>query len=187
MSGSHGQVATRAGIRTSVRSSPPPGETFVAERNAPLPLPRPLEGAGTRGFGGRLSPVTLSAPDHSTSELLRTLSRVAASKPTSWLSGPSDHLSHSSLHLGALAGGLGCFPLDDESSHPPSHFRGRLVAFAVWLESVSAKPPRPSSSLPPRAVPLRAEPQSISGRTSYLRVRLAFHPYPQLIRAILQH
>ena len=33
-----------------------------------------------------LSPVTLSAQDHSTSELLRTLSRVAASKPTSWLS-----------------------------------------------------------------------------------------------------
>ena len=168
------------------------------------PAPAPLAGApsslgGTlpyrcgasrtaaRGFGDRLSPATLSAPDHSTSELLRTLSRVAASKPTSWLSGPSDHLSHSSLHLGALAGGLGCFPLDDESSHPPSHFRGRLVAFAVWLESVSAKPPRPSSSLPPRAVPLGAEPQSISGRTSYLRVRLAFHPYPQLIRAILQH
>ena len=34
-----------------------------------------------------LSPVKLSAQDHSTSELLRTLSRVAASKPTSWLSG----------------------------------------------------------------------------------------------------
>lgn len=28
-----------------------------------------------------------------------------------------------------------------------------------------------------------AVPQYISGRTSYLRVRLAFHPYPQLIRA----
>jgi hypothetical protein len=28
----------------------------------------------------------LSAQDHLTSELLRTLSRVAASKPTSWLS-----------------------------------------------------------------------------------------------------
>ena len=27
-----------------------------------------------------------------------------------------------------------------------------------------------------------AAPQCISGRTSYLRVRLAFHPYPQLIR-----
>ena len=28
-----------------------------------------------------------------------------------------------------------------------------------------------------------AVPKYISGRTSYLRVRLAFHPYPQLIRA----
>ena len=99
-----------------------------------------------------LSPVELSAPEHLTSELLRTLSRVAASKPTSWLSGRSHHLSHYSPHLGALAGGLGCFPLDDESSHPPSHSPWRLVAFAVWLESVSAEPPRPSSALPPRAV-----------------------------------
>ena len=42
----------------------------------------------------RLSPATLSAQDHLTSELLRTLSRVAASKPTSWLSGRSHILSH---------------------------------------------------------------------------------------------
>ena len=41
-----------------------------------------------------LSPVTLSAPEHLTSELLRTLSRVAASKPTSWLSMHSDIVSH---------------------------------------------------------------------------------------------
>src|SRR6185312_1618617 len=40
-----------------------------------------------RGFGARLNPATLSARAHSTSELLRTLSRMAASKPTSWLSG----------------------------------------------------------------------------------------------------
>jgi hypothetical protein len=33
-----------------------------------------------------LSPAKLSARNHLTSELLRTLSRVAASKPTSWLS-----------------------------------------------------------------------------------------------------
>jgi hypothetical protein len=31
---------------------------------------------------------------------------------------------------------------------------------------------------------LSAAPQCISGRTSYLRVRLAFHPYPQLIRMV---
>ena len=39
-----------------------------------------------------LSPATLSARRHSTSELLRTLSRVAASKPTSCLSGRRHHL-----------------------------------------------------------------------------------------------
>ena len=50
-----------------------------------------------RGFGGVFSPVTLSAQVHSTSELLRTLSRVAASKPTSWLSMRTHivyHLTH---------------------------------------------------------------------------------------------
>ena len=41
-----------------------------------------------------LSPVKLSAQNHLTSELLRTLSRVAASKPTSWLSLQLYILSH---------------------------------------------------------------------------------------------
>ena len=41
-----------------------------------------------------LSPVKLSAQNHLTSELLRTLSRVAASKPTSWLSLRLHILSH---------------------------------------------------------------------------------------------
>src|SRR4051794_35082333 len=41
-----------------------------------------------------LSPVTLSALEHLTSELLRTLSRMAASKPTSWLSLHSNIVSH---------------------------------------------------------------------------------------------
>jgi hypothetical protein len=47
-----------------------------------------------RSFGAWLSPVTLSAQEHLTSELLRTLSRVAASKPTSWLSLRSHILCH---------------------------------------------------------------------------------------------
>jgi hypothetical protein len=51
------------------------------------------------------------------------------------------------------------------------------------LESVSGKPPRPSSALPPVSHRPEAGPKAISGRTSYLQVRLAFHPYPQLIRA----
>ncbi len=41
--------------------------------------------------------------------------------------------------------------------------------------------PSPSSALPPPAARRAAAPQCISGRTSYLHVRLAFHPYPQLI------
>ncbi len=41
-----------------------------------------------------LSPAKLSAQNHLTSELLRTLSRVAASKPTSWLSVQLHILSH---------------------------------------------------------------------------------------------
>lgn len=47
-----------------------------------------------------LSPVTLSARNHLTSELLRTLSRVAASKPTSWLSVQLHILSHLARALG---------------------------------------------------------------------------------------
>ncbi len=43
--------------------------------------------------------------------------------------------------------------------------------------------PSPSSALPPRHHRPEARPQAISGRTSYRRVRLAFHRYPQLIRA----
>src|SRR5712692_4515179 len=45
-------------------------------------------------------------------------------------------------------------------------------------------PPSPSSAVPPSDSSPRASPKAISGRTSYLRVRLAFHPYPQLIPQI---
>ena len=41
--------------------------------------------------------------------------------------------------------------------------------------------PSPSSALPPGYLQRVAAPQCISGRTSYLHVRLAFHLYPQVI------
>ena len=41
--------------------------------------------------------------------------------------------------------------------------------------------PHPISALPPLHARSEASPKAISGRTSYLRVRLAFHPYPRLI------
>src|SRR5699024_7237842 len=56
----------------------------------------PHQGAACRGFGGVLSsPAEFSAQSRLTSELLRTLSRMAASKPTSWLSQRPHILSHS--------------------------------------------------------------------------------------------
>ena len=74
---------------------------------APRSLTTPLHAIGTLSYRvqspqactpiaseASLSPVELSAPEHLTSELLRTLSRVAASKPTSWLSLHSDIVHH---------------------------------------------------------------------------------------------
>jgi len=44
---------------------------------------------------------------------------------------------------------LGSSPLDDETHLPPSDCPAPLAAFVVWLGSVSALPPSPSSALPP--------------------------------------
>src|SRR5690606_25145632 len=79
---------THTGILTSRRSTAPHGATSTPRERSPT-MP-----SGIRGFGGPFSPVTFSAQSHSTSELLRTLSMMAASKPTSWLSGQLHILSH---------------------------------------------------------------------------------------------
>ena len=72
---------------------------LLPTHDAPLPTTPPEpQGLGTRcgatASAVCLSPATLSARNHLTSELLRTLSRVAASKPTSWLSQQLHILSH---------------------------------------------------------------------------------------------
>ncbi len=68
---------------------------FTGCRTLPYPTPpRQIRVRVAAASAVCLSPATLSAQDHLTSELLRTLSRVAASKPTSWLSQRSHILSH---------------------------------------------------------------------------------------------
>src|SRR5215472_10820248 len=70
--------------------------------DAPLPIRTPGPATECRpGYRANatasavcLSPAKLTAQNHLTSELLRTLSRVAASKPTSWLSLQLHILSH---------------------------------------------------------------------------------------------
>jgi hypothetical protein len=92
---SHPAFATHACILTPTTSTASSRRCFTGDRTLPYPpthLDQPPTGnrPGTRVSATAsavcLSPATLSARNHLTSELLRTLSRMAASKPTSWLS-----------------------------------------------------------------------------------------------------
>jgi hypothetical protein len=60
--------------------------TFTANRTLPYHPRRPEGHHRSVASVPSLSPAEFSAQNHLTSELLRTLSMVAASKPTSWLS-----------------------------------------------------------------------------------------------------
>ena len=94
---SHSAIATHACILTHTGSTAGSLRRFTTRMTLPYPTP-PSHRSERRGIAAasavRLSPATLSAQDHLTSELLRTLSRMAASKPTSWLSKRSHILSH---------------------------------------------------------------------------------------------
>ena len=74
---SHLHLATHTGILASMRSTAPLGTASACMQRSPTTA------LDIRSFGIRLSPGTFSAQGHSTSELLRTLSRMAASEPTS--------------------------------------------------------------------------------------------------------
>ena len=98
---SHSPFATHACILTRVASTAGSLRRFTRHTTLPYPslhLAQPRRtGRVQRNATASavcLSPATLSARNHLTSELLRTLSRVAASKPTSWLSVQLHILSH---------------------------------------------------------------------------------------------
>ncbi len=108
---SHPSLATHTRIRTRARSTTV--HTGASRLSSTLPYhsrpespwqpPRKVGPEAERKSAASalgLSPVTLSAQDHSTSELLRTLSRVAASEPTSWLSLRSHIVFHLAKNLG---------------------------------------------------------------------------------------
>ena len=74
---SHLHLATHTGILTSMLSISSRDDTSSCMQRSPTIC------FHIRSFGIRLSPGTFSAQGHSTSELLRTLQRMAASEPTS--------------------------------------------------------------------------------------------------------
>ena len=84
-------IATHACILTPTPSTTRSLGGFTGCRTLPYPMTTRVIAAASAVC---LSPATLSAHNHLTSELLRTLSRVAASKPTSWLSSRLHILFH---------------------------------------------------------------------------------------------
>ena len=68
--------------------------TFAANRTLPYHSPAGEPAGKSVASVPSLSPAEFSAQDHLTSELLRTLSMMAASEPTSWLSMRLHNLYH---------------------------------------------------------------------------------------------
>jgi hypothetical protein len=131
---SHPSLATHAGILTRAGSTARFHGRFAPGTTLPY---QSVQTDEFRSFGIVLSPVTLSAPNHLTSELLRTLSRVAASKPTSWLSLQLDILSHLA-QFRDLSWRSGLFPSRPWSLAPTVSLPcSEAMAFGVWLSSVS--------------------------------------------------
>src|SRR3989339_592020 len=56
------------------------------------------------------------------------------------------------------------------------------LVFGVWLKQLGLPLVVPSSSSTPNALFSATVPKDLSGRTSYLQVRLAYYRYPQVIR-----
>ncbi len=85
--------------------------------------------------------------------------------------------------LGALSWRSGLFPSRRRRLAPAASLGDASAVGIHGLVGVGNRQtaPSPSSALPPTEHPPPAVPPYISGRTSYLRVRLEFLPYPQVI------
>ena len=79
--------------------------------------------------------------------------------------------------------GLGCFPLDCETYLTQSDSHTHLSGILSLIRVGNLSTPRLFSALPPVNI-YEASPKAISGRTSYIRVRLEFLRYPQVIRQL---
>jgi hypothetical protein len=173
---SHAHDATRADIRTPARSSRPPDRPSPpAGRSPTTPLC-----SGIRSFGAGLS------PGHCRRARTRPVSCYALFEGWLLLSQPPGCLGARTSFATEpgfrdLSRRSGLLPSRRRSLAPAVSLaaRARGIRGSVGVGTLAG--PRPSGALPPRAPTSAAAPKGISGRTSYLRVRLAFHPYPQLI------
>ena len=84
--------------------------------------------------------------------------------------------------MGTLADDLTCLSLDNGAYPPLSDSRNVRHSIRSLMGFSNLVRPLALSVLYPYGLNSEASPRTISGRTSYLWVRLAFHPYPQLIQ-----
>ena len=85
--------------------------------------------------------------------------------------------------MGTLAVGLGCFPFDCETYLTQSDSYAHLSGILSLIRFGNLSTPSLFSALPPVNIH-KASPKAISGRTSYIRVRLEFLRYPHVIRQL---
>jgi hypothetical protein len=99
-----------------------------------------------------------------------------------------DETSFTTKHiLGTLAVGLGCFPFDNGAYPPLSDCYDVRLGIRSLMGFGKPVSPLALSVLYPQGLNRNASPQTISGRTSYLQARLAFHPYPQVIQCFFNN
>ena len=108
---------------------------------------------------------------------------MAASKPTSWLSGQRHILSTLNIYFGTLAGGLGCFPFEHGPYHPCSDSQVKLIGIRSLSEFGNPRGPSSKQCSTSNNHHLRLA-LKLFRRTSYLQVRLEFLRYPQFIRSL---
>src|SRR5699024_3842152 len=131
--------ATHACILTRIQSTTRSHHGFTSYTTLPYPTnPNRLDVTVSAVC---LRPATLSAQNHLTSGLLRTLSRMAASKPTSWLS----QQLHILVHLARSYGPQSMIPAVSLSTMKPIPHRLaanlHLSAFGVRQTSVTLQAP----------------------------------------------
>ena len=105
---------------------------------------------------------------------------MAASKPTSWLSGEINFLSHLA-RFRDLRWRSGLFPSRHMKLSPHGLTASSNNTDYSEFDSCRQLSPPNANQCSTRQLSMGAIPKYISRRTSYLRVRLAFHPYPQVI------
>ena len=133
-------------------------------------------------FGVLLSPVNLPRNLTRPVSYYALFKWMAASKPTSWLSAKNHIVFHLAI-LWDLNGWSGLFPFRLRNLSPIVWLPRFLYGIRSLIKLGSLVWPRTHSvALPPYIFFLEASPKAISRRTSYLRARLEFLRYPQVIR-----